>query len=152
MRPNNRHRAERGQAYIEAALTMSLYLVFVISTFELAQTMFLFQTFSDRARHGLRQVCVQTYDASTTETTLQNWILYDQATVPSGQDSATGFLGLQRSSIHLIPSVTGSDNDQLSVRISNYSVSFFSMAFVGASTSYTGRAIEYSHTYEPPLT
>lgn len=152
MRLYSKHHSEKGQAMIEAALTMSLYLIFVISTFELAQTMFLFQTFSDRARHGLRQVCVQTYDASTTETTLQNWILYDQATVPTGQDSATGFLGLQRSSVHLTPSINGNDNDRLAVRISNYSVSFFSMAFFGGSTSYTGRAIEYSHTYEPPLT
>lgn len=151
MRPNNRHQSEKGQAFIEAALTLSLYLVFVISTFELAQTMFLFQTYSERARHGLRMVCVQAYDPATTETTLQNWVLYDQATVPAGGNTSTGFLGLQRSSIHLTASIAGNDNDRLSVRVSDYSYSFISMALFGGSTSYTGRPIQYTHTYEPPL-
>lgn len=136
---------------VESALTITVYLAFVIATMELAQSLFMFQTYSDRARHALRLVCVRTYDA-TTEATIQNWIMYDQATVPEGSDGNTGYLGIRRSNISLTASLPGNSSDRLTVRISNYSYSILSYALFGRSTSFTGRTIQYSHSYEPPLT
>jgi hypothetical protein len=151
MRHNKKRSQERGQAMIESALTLLVYLTFVLSTLELSQTLFLLQTYSDRARHALRMVCVQPYNSATSETTLQNWVMYNQATVPSGANSSQGYLGIRRSSISLIATLPGTSANLLTVRISNYAFSLISFALVGRNTSYTGRTIQYSHTYEQPI-
>ncbi|HYZ83467.1 MAG TPA: TadE family protein [Bryobacteraceae bacterium] len=143
---------QRGQALVEGALTLIVYLALLLGTMELAQTMFLFQTYSDRARHALRMVCIEAYDPATTEAKLQNWVLYGQPTVPAGASSSSGYLGLQRSSIQLIADLPDNENNRLTVRISNYSFSLFTGLLVGATTgSSSGRTIEYSHPYELPL-
>jgi hypothetical protein len=145
--PKNR----KGQALVESALSLLVYLIFILGTLELAQIMFLFQTFSDRARHALRMVCVEPYNAATSEAKLQNYILFGQATVPAGSSGSSGFLGLQRSSIQLIATIPGNNNNRLTVRVSNYSVSFLTRALVSQSTTISGRTIEYTHPYEQPL-
>lgn len=150
MRQNNQN-SERGQALVEAALSMSLYLTFIFATFNLAIVLFMFQSYSDRARHALRVVTVSAYDANTTPTTVQNLILFGETTVPSGTaDSSSGYMGLQRSSISVTPSITGSENDRLTVKISNYTYSTFSFGMLGGSVGGTGRDIEISLPYEGP--
>jgi hypothetical protein len=150
MRPNRKQK-QAGQVLVESALSMILYLGIVFATFNLAIILFVFQSYSDRARHALRVASVPTYDAGTTPATIQNLILFGQSTVPGGTANAnTGFMGLQRSNISVIPNINGSNNasSRITVQIANFSYSTFAFAMFGGSTSGTGRTIEVSLPYE----
>ena len=149
--PQDRKKKQAGQALIESALSMSVYLAFILATFNLAIVLFMFQSYSDRARNALRVCTVSAYDAATTPTEIQNMILFNQKTVPAGTANAdVGYMGLNRSNITVTPNITGPNDSssRITVRIANVSYSTFSFAILGGSTSGTGRAIEVSLPYE----
>jgi hypothetical protein len=144
--------AAAGQAMLEAALTISLYLLFVIGAMELGATLFVFQSYADRARHAVRMASVKPYDPQATTTLIQNLILYGEPQIPSGANPDRGFMGLERGQIEVATSKSedGDTSDgHLTVRIANYKYSLLSWALAGSSSApRVGRTIEFSHAYE----
>jgi hypothetical protein len=139
---------------LEAALTISLYLLFVVGAMELGATLFVFQSYSDRARHAARIAAVKAYDPAATTALVQNLILYGEAEIPPAANPSRGFMGLERSQIEVDgPSAREADpgDSHVTVRIANYKYSLLSWALAGSPTAARfGRTIEFSHSYEGP--
>ena len=84
-------RDRKGQTIVEAALVTLVFLATLIGIFDLAQVLFIHQTFVARARSAAR------YGVLNPDNTdgIQNMVLYGQTTVPSGQTSVQHLVMLQ---------------------------------------------------------
>ena len=129
--PNNRRR--RGNAIIEATLTLSLFLTILFSIYDFGWILFFHQTLVHQARTGARYAAVN----PTSLTTAKNLVLYNQS---SG--SGNGIFGLQPSSVSVARNGTaGGIDDRITVTISGYQYSVITLGYAG---SYNGKTITVS--------
>jgi hypothetical protein len=135
MRRNKR----RGQATLEGALVLLLFLGILIGILDVAQVLFVHQAFTERARNALRYAAVRPFNA----TEAQNLVLYNQTAAPDGNPG--GYLGLTRSMVNVERRGAGTGDDRVVVTISGYPFEFFSFYIAGRAT---GKPIIASMPYE----
>ncbi len=131
--PDRPRRRRRGQAALEAALTLLPFLALAIGVFDFGQVLLCHQMMVERVRGSLRWAVIRPFDGDGTQ--IRNLILYNQPTVPSGVPST--FLNLTASNIQVthVPAPTGDPNDErLTVSIVNYPYSFVSPWIAGSVT------------------
>ncbi|MEK7408294.1 MAG: TadE family protein [Acidobacteriota bacterium] len=125
MASRTRRNRQRGQALVESAFITLVFVVTLLGIFDLGQILFIHQSLADRARNAARYAVVRTYDA----TVVQNMVLYYQPTVPEG--ATTGFMGLATSMVSVTRSDAGTNEDRITITISNYPFRFFSPLIAG---------------------
>ena len=134
-------RDRKGQTIVEAALVTLVFLATLIGIFDLAQVLFIHQTFVARARSAAR------YGVLNPDNTdgIQNMVLYGQTTVPSGQTS--GIFGLTSAMVTASRIDTGTNEERIVVTIANYPYRLFS-PWIGQV--FTGRPVVASFSVETP--
>src|ERR1700732_346499 len=106
---------QRGNALIEAALTLSLFLTMLFSLYDFGWILFFHQTLVHQARTGARYAAVNPGSL----TNAKNIVLYNQT---SG--SGSGIFGLTPSNVSVTRNGTaGNIDDRITVTISGYQYS-----------------------------
>jgi len=114
-----KRRRQRGQALLESALTLLLFLGILIGILDFGQVLFTHQLMVERVRSGARWGSLRAWDGTGDQ--VANMILYNSPSAPMGVSK--GFLGMNRSniSVQYRDGSAGEPNDaSLSVAIINY--------------------------------
>lgn len=123
-------RGQRGNAMIEATLTLSLFLTMLFSIYDFGWILFYHQTLMHQARTGARYAAVN----PTLLTAAQNLVLYNQTTAGS-----SGILGLTASNVTVTRDGTaGTPDDRITVTVSGYQYTVITLGFAG---TYNGKTI-----------
>jgi len=136
MRKTNK--SQRGSLLIESALTLLVFMMVLISGFDVSLLLFVQQTLTERARTAARYGAVNAFDQSA----IQNMVLYSQATEPVGGVPA---FNLTRSMVTVVRSDAGTPEDRINVTVSNFPVQFLTPVVAGVAQ---GMAITASVSYE----
>ncbi len=118
----DRKRNQRGQALVETALVLLLFLTTLIAALDFSQLLFSQQMLVERVRSGLRWGMIHPWDGTGDQ--IANMILYKQSAAKEG----AGFLGLTRANIlvtYAPPTVADPNDVRLTVAIINYKFQFF---------------------------
>ena len=110
MKPTRPRTGRRGQALVEATLTLTLFLTFLFSLYDFGWTLFFHQTLVHQARTGARYAAVNpgSLDAA------KNLVLYNQTSA-----GTNGIFGLQPSNVTVTRLGTaGGVDDRINVSIS----------------------------------
>lgn len=130
MKRQPRCKGKRGNAIIEATLTLSLFLTILFSLYDFGWVLFFHQTLVHQARTGARYAAVNPGSL----TSAKNMVLYNQT---SG--SGSGMLGLQPSNVSVTRDGTaGATDDRITVTISGYQYTMITLGWAG---SYNGKPI-----------
>lgn len=118
----NRAKRQSGQALVESALIMLVFVMTLIATLDFSQVLFAHQTLVERTRSGLRWGIIHPWDG--TGNGIANTILYGQSTVKEG---SRPFLGLKRENIRVTysaPTAADPNDIRLQVAIVNFQFKF----------------------------
>jgi Flp pilus assembly protein TadG len=127
-----RRRNQGGNALIEAALSLSIFLIFLFSIYDFGWVMFYQQTLVHQARSGARYGAVNPGNL----TDIQNMVVYSQTT-----GTGAGILGLVPANVSVTRNSPGTPEDRINVTISGYKYVLITMGWAG---SYTGKPINVS--------
>ncbi|MEP7365309.1 MAG: TadE family protein [Acidobacteriota bacterium] len=121
-------KSRSGQALVESALILLLFITTMIGILDVSQLLFIHQSLVERVRGALRWGIVQPWDGSGSQ--IQNMVLYRTSTVSQGNGVPTppGFLGLERENIQVTRTLGTADNpndERLTITIVNYNFNFF---------------------------
>lgn len=124
---------------VESALVLLLFVVTLIGTFDVAQFLFYHQSLTERVRGAARYAAVNTFDT----TAVQNMVLYNQSTAPSGRNPD---FNLTSSMISVQRYDTNTPEDRVVVTVSNYPFLFITPFIAGWAH---GMTITACNSYEP---
>jgi Flp pilus assembly protein TadG len=111
-----RQKHSKGAVLLETGLVFVIFAFMLMGAFDFAQFLFIHQALVDRARSAARWGALSD---PTNTTAIQNMVLYNQTTAPSGASS--GIFGLTASMVQVATQDTSSsDNYRLTVLITNY--------------------------------
>jgi hypothetical protein len=111
-----RQKHSKGAVFLETGLVFVIFAFMVMGAFDFAQFLFIHQALVDRARSAARWGALSD---PTNTSAIQNMVLYNQTTVPSGVTN--GVFGLTSSMVNVsTQDTTTSDNYRLIVTITNY--------------------------------
>jgi hypothetical protein len=116
--------ARSGQALVESALILLVFITTLIGILDVSQLLFIHQSLVERVREGLRWGIVQPWDGTGDK--IQNMVLWRTSTAPSGQ--TLGFLNLQKANVLVTRTAGTLDNpndERISIAIVNYDFKFF---------------------------
>ena len=82
-----RSNRERGNALVEGALVIGMFLMMLIAIIDFGQLLFVHATLTERVRNAVRLAVL---DSTCDSTCVQNLVLYKSKTVPTGGVSADG--------------------------------------------------------------
>jgi Flp pilus assembly protein TadG len=140
MKPK-RNSSRRGNALVESALTLSLFLTILFSIYDFGWTLFLHQTLIHRARAGARYAAINPGDLLGA----RNLVLYDQNTAVQtalAVAGTAGTFGVLPANVTVTRNGTaGSTEDRIHVNISGYHFVFITFGWAG---THNGRAIDVS--------
>jgi Flp pilus assembly protein TadG len=128
---------QRGQAMVESALVLLVFLALLVGIADFGQVVFMHQGITERARNAARWGAIHFTD----QTGARNMVLYNRPTVPDDDGDGNGndgFMGLNSSMVTVSRQNQGTNEDRIVVRVSNYPFHFFSPWI---SNVYTGRPI-----------
>ncbi|MEO8131643.1 MAG: TadE family protein [Bryobacteraceae bacterium] len=131
----SRTRRQRGQALVESALVMLIFLSFLIGTLDFGQFLFFHQSLVERARAAARYAAVNPTDATGTK----NIAVYNTA-VPA-LDATPMVGGLTTSMVGVVSSDIGLPEARITVTITGYPFSFLSPYIAGSYTAKPIRAV-----------
>ncbi len=123
-----RGKQERGQAFVEGALVMLIFLSFLIGTLDFGQFLFFHQSLVERARAAARYGAINPADAPGTV----NMAVYNMPTPPTGTSPVLG--GLTTSMIGVVSSDAGTPEARITVTITGFPFNFFSPTIAGSHT------------------
>ena len=109
MRPVKR----RGQSLLEAALTLTAFLLLVIGIVDAGQAMFARQSLADRVRRAARWGAVRPYD----EAAIRNMVLFAQSETPR---RAEPYLGLTRENVEVSRLDPGTPEERLRITVRGF--------------------------------
>ena len=138
---HKRAHGSRGDAIVEGALIILILANVLIGVFDLANVLFIRQTFVYRTRSAARYGAITNAD----ETAVKNMVLYGSPTVPQGATS--GSFGLTAGMISVLKSDAGTSEQRVVVTISAYPYRFFTPWIAG---TFSGRDIIASAPLETP--
>ena len=113
----NRLSRQRGQALLESALVVLVFIATLISIFDFSQVLFFHQSLVERVRSATRAAVVRAYD----ETDIKNRVLYGTPTAGSQP-----FLGLTPANVSVQLLDAGTANERIRVAIVDYKFHLFS--------------------------
>jgi Flp pilus assembly protein TadG len=121
----------RGNAIIEATLTLTLFLTVLFSIYDFGWVLFFHQTLVHQARTGARFAAIN----PTSLDSAKNIVLYNQTASGSG----AGVLGIDPSSVSVTRDGTpGATDDRITVTISGYQYQIITLGWAG---TYNGKTI-----------
>jgi Flp pilus assembly protein TadG len=131
-----RRRSSKGNVLVESALIFLMFFSMLIGVFDFGQFLFIHQSLVERVRSSARWGAINNPSDSAAIT---NMVLYNQAgTPPAG---TAGYFSLNAGNVLVTTPGSGTDNYRLTLLISGYSYSIFSLNIAG---SYVGPAITVS--------
>jgi TadE-like protein len=143
------HGKERGQALVEAALTLVAFLVICLGVIEVGQILFVHQTLVERTRYAVRWAAVNPWDDANSPTWVTNMILYNTTTPAQG---AQPIFGLTPQNVTVSrPQPDYSAGDRIVVTVTGYALTFLSniIAQTGnGNGQFTGLTIQEGLPYE----
>ena len=111
----------RGNALVEGALVLMPLLLVIIGILDFGQLLFQHQTFTERARAGVRWAVTHNYDTQQ----IKNFVLYNSPTAPEG--NPRGLFGLTASEITVTRFDSGDQvKDRIEVSIHDVPMRFYS--------------------------
>lgn len=127
-----RKHTRRGQALVEGALTLLIFLMTLIAILDFGQILFFHLALTERVRDGVRR-CIT--DATYTPLNCQNVVIY-------GNKAGTGtaFMGLTTAQVIVERNGTGTYDERVTVRIHNFDMPLFSPYIAGALRNNTSFA------------
>jgi len=130
--PSQRCRkSQRGNAIIEATLTLSLFLTVLFSIYDFGWVLFFHQTLVHQARTGARYAAIN----PASLTSAKNIVLYNQTSDLGG----AGILGIDPSTVTVSRNGTaGAIDDRITVTISGYQYNLITLGWAG---TYNGKTI-----------
>lgn len=148
-----RSRSQRGQALVEAVLTLTAFVVIFVGMIEIGEILYIHQTLVERTRSAVRWGAVNPWDSTNSPTKIANVVLYG---TPTPGDDSTPIFGLSSSNVSVArPQPDYSAADRIVVSVGGYSLTFFSSAIAQLSGSnsqpsgqFTGLTIQESLPYE----
>jgi len=125
-------RGRSGQATLEAAFVILVFLATLIGIFDIGQVLFVHQTFVARVRSAARYGVVRTYDPGA----IRNMVLHGQPAAPDGASS--GIFGLTAAMVGVSQMDPGTSEARIVVSVSSYPYRLFS-PWIGRA--FTGKPI-----------
>ena len=119
---------QSGQSLIEAALTITIFLAMFIGILDFGQFLYFHQSLVDRARAAVRYAAV---NPTATETMVQQYTVYNDATATSGTPMISG---LTTSMVSLTRTGTAAEA-VANVTISGYPINYLSLWVAGVRTT-----------------
>ena len=119
-----RKKRQRGNGLVETSLVFLVFVPMVIGTIDCAQFLYVHQALVERARGAARYGLVNN---PTDSTSIQNMVLYNQASAPSG---TSGYFGLTSSMVDVSNPGTGSDH-RIVINIHDYPFTVLSPYIAG---------------------
>src|SRR5947208_1834536 len=119
-----KQKRERGQAFVESALILLVFLTTLIGAMDFGQLLFTHQLMVERVRAGVRWGVVNAWDGTGDQ--IANMVLYNSSTTPDG---AAAFLGMTRANVsvvHTNATVSNPNDERITVSIVDYNFKFFS--------------------------
>jgi len=111
-----RQKHSKGAVFVETGMVFVIFAFMLMGAFDFAQFLFIHQALVDRARSAARWGALSD---PTNTSAIQNMVLYNQTTAPSGATS--GIFGLTSSMVHVSTQDTSTSDDyRLIVSITNY--------------------------------
>jgi Flp pilus assembly protein TadG len=129
MKNETRNKRRRGSALIETGLIFTTFAFLLIGTFDFGQFLFIHQALVERARSSVRWGLV---NDPTNTTSIQNMMLYNQSTQPSG---ASGYFGLTASMVDVSNPGAGTADNRIVLLVHSYPYIILS-PYIGGT--YTG--------------
>ncbi|MDQ6760807.1 MAG: pilus assembly protein [Acidobacteriota bacterium] len=144
---------QKGQAAVEATLTLAAFLIILLGVLEVGQILFVHQMIGERVRNAVRWAVVNSWDDATSPTLVTNLVLYGTTTPASG---AQAFSGLTSQNVAVTrPQPDYSAADRIVVTVSGYALTFLSNTIAQAngggsapSTHVNGLTVQQSLPYE----
>jgi Flp pilus assembly protein TadG len=125
---------QRGNAIVEASLTLTLFLTILFSIYDFGWVLFFHQTLVHQARTGARYAAVNPASLASAK----NLVLYNQTANSSGP----GILGIDPSTVSVTRNGTaGATDDRITVTISGYQYQIITIGWAG---TYNGKTITVS--------
>jgi Flp pilus assembly protein TadG len=125
------HQGQRGNAIIEASLTLTLFLTILFSIYDFGWVLFFHQTLVAQARSGARFAAIN----PTSLASAKNIILYNQTANVGG----VGILGVDPADVSVTRDGTaGAIDDRITVTISGYQYQLITLGWAG---TYNGKTI-----------
>ena len=148
-----RSRGQRGQALVEAVLTLTAFVVIFLGMIEIGEILYIHQTLVERTRSAVRWGAVNAWDNTNSPTQIGNVVLYG---TPTPDPSSSPIFGLTSSNVSVTrPQPDYSAADRVVVAVSGYSLTFFTSAIAklsggnsNPSAQFTGLTIQESLPYE----
>src|SRR5690349_21417019 len=128
-------RKQRGSVLVETGLVFTTFAFLVIGAFDFGQFLFVHQALVERTRNATRWGAV---NDPTNVTAVQNMVLYNQPTVPSG---ASTYFGLTTDMVQVSNPGSGTSDYRLTVLVTNYPYTILSPYIAG---TYLGPNIKVS--------
>lgn len=125
-----RRQKQSGQAMLESALVLLIFLCIFIGILDFGQFLYFHQALVDRARAGARYAAV---NPSATNTQIQNFTVYNDPDVSTGSPLISGLTTTMVSALR--SGTPGASNATAGVRISNFPFQFFSPYITGTFTN-----------------
>ena len=137
---SNQHnrRSQCGNAMVEMALTLTLFLIIIFSLFDFGWALFFHQTLVHQARTAARYGALNPSDLTGT----QNMAIWSQ---PTHGSAARAIMGLQPSNVSVSRSGQGTNSDSINVTISGYTYVLITFGWAG---THTGKPISVSMPVE----
>jgi len=112
MKPNQTSKGRRGNAMVEACLTLTLFYTIVFSVCDFSWELYYHQALMNQARAAARYGAVN----PVSTTAIQNMVLYNSTT-----GSGSGVLGLTSSNVNVAREGTaGGTDDRIVVTVTGY--------------------------------
>jgi Flp pilus assembly protein TadG len=133
---SRRRRTSKGNVLVESALIFLMFFSMLIGVFDFGQFLFIHQSLVERVRSAARWGAINNPSDSAAIT---NMVLYNQAATPPAGTSS--YFSLTAGNVFVTSPGSGTDNYRLTLQVSGYSYSIFSLNIAG---SYVGPAITVS--------
>jgi Flp pilus assembly protein TadG len=120
----HRHR-QRGNALLESALTLGLFVIVLFSLFDFGWVLFLHQTIVNQARAAARYGAVNPADTSA----IQNMVVYSKTSGGRGR----GVAGIIPANVAVSRNgATGGSDDRIVIRVSGYRYTVVTPGWAGS--------------------
>lgn len=117
-------RGRRGQALVESALTMAVFLSVLMAILDFGQVLFIHQALSQQVAAAARYAAIN----PANQTAIRNLVVYG---TPNPIEGTSPFLGVSADHVLISRSGSGTSKDRIELRLSGYNYRMFSPGLSG---------------------
>lgn len=114
----------RGQAMVEAALTLAVFVAVLMALLDFGQVLFMHQALSQQLAAAARYAAINPND----ETAIRNLVVYSTTNPPVGTPA---FLGMTPEQVVITRTGAGTSKDRIELRLTGYNYRMFSPGLSG---------------------